>query len=53
MWTLAAEHLIARLDGVVAGSPGRPGPSTLPDGTRLRAFNREERLDLLEYLKSL
>jgi hypothetical protein len=28
-------------------------PSTLPDGTRLRAFNREERLDLLEYLKSL
>ncbi len=28
-------------------------PTSLPDGTRLRAFNRQERLDLLEYLKSL
>lgn len=28
-------------------------PSALPDGTKLKAFNRQERLDVLEYLKSL
>lgn len=29
----SVREVAARLDGVVAGSPGRPGPSTLPDGT--------------------
>ena len=28
-------------------------PTTLPDGTQLRGYNREERLDLVEFMKSL